>query len=193
MNLLRAVGNNPVGVVDSLGESALITTVLVGGLVVGGGAILVYETTVGLLNIYVQATSNAMSSKYCCDLRAKAKSNGVDLEDMAPPATLSGFAQMLYCRHCLDCNALRIMRAKASLSQALIANAPGSSFTGPVASDLSDLAMAAVGTTVDQMGSIFAKSPQVNGNTISWDYVDPGSAPCDLTRCRGFMPDASAY
>jgi hypothetical protein len=113
-NLQQALFNNPVRYVDGLGHVNLFVALGITTSITTGGAIVVYQVSVWLADLYVHETRRSRHSDNCCRLEALAAERGVDVND-AMPGALSGFNRTVYCRHCLDCNALAFIHVRTPL------------------------------------------------------------------------------
>jgi hypothetical protein len=66
---------------------------------------------------------------------------------------------------------------------------PSTTITGPIDSSTLDLGIRAAQTAVEASGSLVLGQPRIEGDHLIMDYIDNASCPCDLSRCRGFVPD----
>jgi hypothetical protein len=171
----------PPGLVDSNGEGVWLV-----GLVAGGAAITVYSVAIGIANTVLAWQRSSINQSWCCKLKNAALTGGVDL-DAIPTSGWTWEKRFVYCRHCLDCNQIRVLKDTVPIAESIIGTVPETSFTGPVTSDPLDLVATAVQSSAEAAGKVVT-DVSVSGGTATYHYVDPSTAPCHLPFCKGFVP-----
>lgn len=174
----------PSGIVDVNGEAVFLV-----GLIGSGSAVAVYALALGLADVALSWQRYTIDGGWCCRLKEAAHRQGVVLDHQAPDdRSWTWGMRYTYCRHCLDCNRIKVLNTTVKLTQSLVKTVPESMFTGPVVSDPLDLALTAVQQAAESVGRLIVGSVTVTSGEARYSYVDASTAPCDLSRCRGFMP-----